>query len=106
MLLEGCVWATLVPGNVAVAQGYPAWRPSYPAAFPFPSTGVDSHAGMNGIGFDVATPLTRRFKIRARGDLLGYGPHVALNRQEYPSSPTDPLHGSGSVDFRGVGYAF
>jgi hypothetical protein len=154
MLLGGCVWAALIIGNFAVAQGYPASRPAYPAAFPFPRIGVDAHAGLNGIGFDVATPFTRRFQIRAGGDFFSYSTHfqeqgasvavnlrmrgghasldwfpwrgfrlspmvefannnhvgataaipprakVTLNGQEYISSLTDPLHGSGSVDFR------
>jgi hypothetical protein len=89
MLLEGCVWATLDPGDIAVAHGYPAWRPAYPAAVPFSRTGVDA-----------ATLSTRRFKIRDRGGLFVYGTHVA------PRNLTNHLHGTESVGFRGVGYAF
>jgi hypothetical protein len=100
MLLEGCGWATLDPGDIAVAHGYPAWRPAYPAAVPFSRTGADSHPGMNGIGVDAATLSTRRFKIRDRGGLFVYGTHVA------PRNLTNHLHGTESVGFRGVGYAF
>jgi hypothetical protein len=155
MLLQGCVWAALVVGNCAVAQSSLASRPAHPAAFgPFPRIGIDGHAGINGIGFDAATPVARRLNIRAGGDFFGYSTHfqeqganvavnlqmrtghasvdwfpwksfrvspmvefannnrvrvtavippgdsVSLNGQEYISSLTDPLHGSGSVDFR------
>jgi hypothetical protein len=155
MLLGGCVWAALVAGNCAVAQSSLGSRPAYPAAFgPFSRIGVDAHAGLNGIGFDVATPIARKFNIRTGGDFFSYsanfqeeganvavdlhmcaghasldwfpwksfraspivefannnrvratavippGDNVTLNGQEYISSPTDPLHGTGSVDFR------
>jgi len=122
---------------------------------PFSRIGFDSHAGLGGIGFDVATPLSRRFNIRAGSDFFGYsttfqdqganvaanlrmrsghasldwfpfggrfrlsplvvfadnnqakatalvppGSTITLNGQDYISSLTDPLHGSGSVGFR------
>ena len=133
----------------------PAYSPAMPRPFrPFSRVGIDSHAGLGGIGFDVATPLSRRFNIRAGSDFFGYattfqdqganvaihlrtrfghasldwfpfggrfrlsplvvfannnraqatavippGDTVTLNGQDYISSLTDPLHGSGSVDF-------
>jgi hypothetical protein len=122
---------------------------------PFSMLGIDSHGGIGGIGFDVATPLARKFNIRAGSDFFGYsstfqeqgasiganlrlrsghasldwfpfggrfwispqvvfannnrvratalippGSTITLNGQDYISSLTDPLHGSGSVDFR------
>ena len=53
---------------------------------PFSRVAFDSHAGLGGIGFDVATPLSRRFNIRAGSDFFGYstsfqdqGANVATN---------------------------
>ncbi len=123
----------------------------------FSSVGVDAHVGLGGIGFDIATPLSRKFNLRAGSDFFSYnasfqeqganvnadlrlrsghasldwfpfggrfrlsplivygndnrvqatalvpsGSTVTLNGQDYISSSTDPLHGSGSVDFRKV----
>ncbi len=123
----------------------------------FSSLGVDAHVGIGGIGFDVATPVSRKFNLRAGADFFGYGTSfqeqganvaadlqlrsghasldwfpfggrfrlsplivygnnnrvqatavvpsgstVTLNGQDYISSATDPLHGSGSIDFRKV----
>jgi hypothetical protein len=134
----------------------PASRPVLPWTFrPFSSVGIDARAGLGGIGFDVATPLSRKFNIRAGSDFFGYstafkdqganvavdlrmrsghasldwfpfggrfrlsplvvfannnraqatasippGSTITLNGQDYISSFTDPLHGSGSVDLR------
>ncbi len=124
---------------------------------PFSSLGVDAHVGIGGIGFDVATPISRIFNLRAGADFFGYGTSfqeeganvtanlqlrsghasldwfpfggrfrlsplivygnnnrvqataivpsgstVTLNGQDYISSATDPLHGSGSINFRKV----
>ncbi|RXH56070.1 hypothetical protein [Granulicella sibirica] len=121
----------------------------------FSSIGADAHIGLGGIGFDVATPLTRRINIRLGGDFFRYtdtfvedqanvtaslklgsghasvdwfpfnnsfrispminfvnnnrvratvlvpaGTTITLSGSDYVSSATDPLHGSGSVDFR------
>ena len=121
----------------------------------FRQVGIDAHAGVNGLGFDAATPLAQHFNLRTGGDLFSYsttfteqganvqaslqlrsahanldwfpfhnGLHISpmvvfannnhgratvlvpagstinLNGQDYISSLTDPLHGSGSVDFR------
>ena len=122
---------------------------------PFSDVGIDAHIGINGIGFDVATPLAQHFNLRVGGDFFGYsttfteeganvaaslqlrsahanldwfpfhnGFHVSplivignnnhgratvlvpagntieLNGQDFISSYADPLHGTGSVDFR------
>jgi hypothetical protein len=39
---------------------------------PFSRIGIDAHAGLNGIGFDVATPLARKFNLRAGADFFSY----------------------------------
>jgi hypothetical protein len=65
----------------------PASSPAVPWTLrPFSRVGFDSHAGLGGIGFDVATPLSRRFNIRAGSDFFGYsttfqdqGANVAAN---------------------------
>ena len=124
---------------------------------PFSSIGIDAHVGIGGIGFDVATPLSRKFNLRTGSDFFSYaasfqeqganvtadlrlrsghasldwfpfggrfrlsplvvygnnnriqatalvpsGSTVTLNGQDYISSIADPLHGSGSIDFRKV----
>lgn len=53
---------------------------------PFSSWGIDSHGGIGGIGFDVATPLSRDFNVRAGSDFFGYsatfqeqGANIAAN---------------------------
>ena len=123
--------------------------------------GIDLHAGLTGAGYDVATPLARRFNLRTGADFFSYstsfqeegadvvadlrfrsghasldwfpfdgrfrlspllifsndtrilatalvpsGSTVTLNGQDYISSYTDPLHGSGSIDFRKVAPGF
>jgi hypothetical protein len=62
-------------------------RPVMPKTFrPFSAVGIDSHAGVGGIGFDVATPLLRKFNVRAGSEFFGYsttfqdqGANVALH---------------------------
>ncbi len=50
-----------------------ASRPVMPRAFrPFSRIGIDSHAGVGGIGFDVAAPLLRKFNLRAGSEFFGY----------------------------------
>jgi hypothetical protein len=128
---------------------------------PFSSVGVDAHISVGGIGFDIATPLSRRFNLRTGSDFFSYGTSfqeegadvtanlrlrsghasldwfpfggrfrlsplivygnnnqavatalvpsgstLTLNGQDYISSSTDPLHGSGSVNFRKVSPGF
>jgi hypothetical protein len=124
---------------------------------PFSGLGVATRVGPAGAGFDFATPLVRKFNLRAGTDFFNYNTsfqeeganvginlhlrsgHVALdwfpfggrlrvspqlvfgnnnrilatavipsgstltlNGQDYISSYSDPLHGSGRVDFRKV----
>jgi hypothetical protein len=128
---------------------------------PFSRMGIDAHVGLNGIGFDVATNLSRKFNFRSGADFFSYGTSfqeqganvtadlrlrsghasldwfpfggsfrlspllvygngnrviatalvpsgstITLNGQDYISSLTDPLHGSGSVDFRKISPGF
>lgn len=122
---------------------------------PFSAIGIGVHAGINGVGIDVATPLARKYNLRLGADLFSYsdtfveeganidvklhllsghaavdwfpfggsfrisplvtfannnrargtalipsGSSITLDGSDYISSLTDPLHGSGSVDFR------
>jgi hypothetical protein len=131
------------------------------AGRPFSRVGFDAHVGLGGIGFDVASPLSRRFNLRSGADFFSYnasfqeqganvtadlrlrsghasldwfpfggrfrlsplvvygnnnrviatalvpsGSTITLNGQDYISSYTDPLHGSGSIDFRKISPGF
>jgi len=122
---------------------------------PFSRIGVAWRSGLGGAGFDVATPLARKFNVRSGFDFFDYsfsfqeegadvnvalrmrtghasldwfpfggrfkisplmvfannnrvratalipgGSTLSMNGQDYISSPSDPLHGSGSVTFR------
>ena len=50
-----------------------ASSPVMPRTFrPFPRVGIESYAGVGGIGFDVATPVSRRFNVRAGSEFFGY----------------------------------
>jgi hypothetical protein len=74
------VLVTLLSGNDGGSQSLPvsfatapASRTVSPRTFrPFSRIGFDSHAGFGGIGFDVATPLARKFNIRAGSDFFSY----------------------------------
>ena len=39
---------------------------------PFTRMGYDSHIGIGGIGFDIATPLFRKFNLRSGADFFSY----------------------------------
>jgi hypothetical protein len=124
---------------------------------PFASVGVAWRTGINGVGFDLATPVTPKLNLRTGADFFSHsfafqeegadinatfrlrsghaaldwfpfggrfrlsplvvfgnnnqvhatalipaGSSLSLNGQDYISSYTDPLHGSGSVSFRKV----
>lgn len=128
---------------------------------PFSRVGFAAHVGIGGIGFDVASPLSRKFNLRSGADFFSYnasfqeqganvtadlrlrsghasldwfpfggrfrlsplvvygnnnrviatalvpsGSTITLNGQDYISSYTDPLHGSGSIDFRKISPGF
>jgi hypothetical protein len=153
-------------GSTVVAPGTTSVRPLGVApeagsVRPFSSVGIDVHISIGGIGFDVATPLSKKFNLRTGSDFFSYGTSfqeqgadvtanlrlrsghasldwfpfggrfrlspllvygnnnrvvatalvpsgstITLNGQDYISSSTDPLHGSGSVDFRKVSPGF
>ncbi|WP_213803962.1 hypothetical protein [Granulicella sp. dw_53] len=40
---------------------------------PFSTVGVEIHVGLRGAGFDVATPVARKFNLRAGADFFSYG---------------------------------
>jgi hypothetical protein len=42
---------------------------------PFTRMGYDSHVGIGGIGFDIATPLFRKFNLRSGADFFSYTAH-------------------------------
>jgi hypothetical protein len=42
---------------------------------PFTRIGYDSHIGVGGIGFDIATPLFRKFNLRSGADFFSYTAH-------------------------------
>lgn len=131
------------------------------AYHPFSGLGFATRLGFAGAGFDIATPLARKFNLRAGTDFFNYGTSfqeeganvgvklhlrsghvtldwfpfgghlrlspqlvfgnnnrvlatavipsgstVTLNGQDYISSYSDPLHGSGRIDFRKVSPGF
>jgi hypothetical protein len=50
-----------------------SYSPSSPqVSRPFSAVGVASSVGIGGIGFNVATPVHRRFNLRAGSDFFGY----------------------------------
>jgi hypothetical protein len=54
----------------ALLTGY---KPASPMAFrPFSAIGIDSYASVGGIGFDLATPLSRKFNLRAGPEFFTY----------------------------------
>jgi len=122
---------------------------------PFSAVGIAWHTGIGGAGLDVATPLARKFNLRAGFDYFRYtfnfqqegadvsaafrmgsghasvdwfpfggrfrlspmvvfannnriqgtavippGSMLSMNGEDYFSSSTDPLHGSGTITFR------
>ena len=128
---------------------------------PFSGLGFATRVGFAGAGFDIATPLARKFNLRAGTDFFNYdtgfqeegadvgvklhlrsghvaldwfpfgghlrlspqlvfgnnnrvlatavipsGSTVTLNGQDYISSYSNPLHGSGRIDFRRVSPGF
>jgi hypothetical protein len=81
------ILSLLIASYDGTSQSLVPGTPVLPWTFrPFSRIGFDSHAGLGGIGFDVATPLSRRFNIRAGSDFFGYstsfqdqGANVAVN---------------------------
>lgn len=141
----GAAFVTLPPSGIVKPETF----------HPFSQIGIASQTGFGGAGFDIATPLARKFNLRAGANFFSYatsfqeqganvainlhmmsghtaldwfpfggrfrmspqlifannnriqatalipsGSTVTLNGQNYISSYTDPLHGSGLIDFR------
>jgi hypothetical protein len=144
-----------------LVQRPPVIVPMSRSTSPFSTVGFAFRAGLGGSGFDVATPMTSRFNLRAGADFFSFsntfaeegadvdaslrmrsghfsldwfpfggsfrlsplvvfannnlargtaiippGSTVTLSGQDYVSSLTDPLHGSGSIGFRKVAPGF
>jgi hypothetical protein len=54
----------------ALVKGY---TPASPMGFrPFSAIGFEGFAGVGGIGFDVATPISRKFNVRAGSEFFNY----------------------------------
>lgn len=72
---------------------------------PFSAVGLDSHVGIGGIGFDMATPLAKRFNIRAGSDFFSY----STSFQEQGANVAANLHlrsGHASLDWFPFGGRF
>jgi hypothetical protein len=66
---------TLVAPSSAAAGvvAVPPYGQKSPRSYrPFTRTGYDSHIGLGGIGFDIATPLSRKFNLRSGADFFSY----------------------------------
>jgi hypothetical protein len=50
----------------------PASSPVMPTLRLFSSVGIDAYAGVGGIGFALASPLARRFNVRAGSEFFAY----------------------------------
>jgi hypothetical protein len=84
MPLVAFIFVAVISGHRGIAQsdagadGLPlvkltAASPVMPRSFqPFSRAGIDSHAGIGGIGFDLATPLLRKFNVRAGSEFFSY----------------------------------
>jgi hypothetical protein len=53
------------------------------ATKPFSAVGVDVKIGVGGIGFDIATPLARKFNLRGSGAFFRYNTSIEENRVTY-----------------------
>ncbi len=82
--LVAVIFVTLISSNRGISQSddgpaalpfveLTASRPVMPRAFrPFSRVGIESYAGVGGIGFDVATPVLRKFNVRAGSEFFAY----------------------------------
>jgi hypothetical protein len=72
---------------------------------PFSKVGIDGHVGINGIGFDVATNVAKKFNVRAGADFFSYG----TSFQEQGADVTADLRlrsGHASLDWFPFGNGF
>jgi hypothetical protein len=69
--------ASVAPSSAAAGVvAVPPYRQKSPCfCRPFTRMGYDSHIGIGGIGFDIATPLFRRFNLRSGADFFSYTAH-------------------------------
>ena len=93
--LAGAAYITRVPSGVPLSS----------SIHPFSTVGLDWHSGLNGAGFDVATPLSRTTNIRTGADFFSY----ATNFQEQGANVTADLRmlsGHASLDWFPFGGRF
>jgi hypothetical protein len=69
------------PGMAAAAQAVFPSQSQHTA--PFSGLAVGVRVGLLGIGFEVATPLSRRFNLRAGGNFFGYNDTFTTNGITY-----------------------
>jgi hypothetical protein len=126
--LSTIILSMMVPGNSGLSQNLsghgvvedPSDAASAPAAFvrpiptavvvskpfrPFSRVGIDSHTGFGGVGFDLATPLSRNFNVRAGSDFFSY----STTFQEQEANVAIKLHmrsGHASLDWFPFGGRF
>jgi hypothetical protein len=67
--------------SAAAASAAPAPATTETSTRPFSALGVGVKIGLGGIGFDVATPLAKRFNIRGGAGFLSYNASETVNNQ-------------------------
>jgi hypothetical protein len=78
------------PAPAAAAAPRPGVHNGETNIRPFRSVGIDVKFDTSGVGFDVATPLGRRFNLRGGASFLNYTPSIT----------SDGITYSGTIDFR------
>jgi hypothetical protein len=68
------------------------------ATRPFSAVGIDVKIGAGGIGFDVATPLGRKFNLRGTGYFFRYNATITENYVTYGGN-IQLASGGGSLDW-------
>jgi len=77
----------------------------YISAKPFSAVGVDVKVGAGGIGFDVATPLGRKFNLRGTGYFFRYNTSITEDYVTY-GGELQLASGGGSLDWFPFGGSF
>jgi hypothetical protein len=74
------------PSPEALVRAVPSHTTRSDPFHPFSRLGIATHTGLGGVGFDIATPLARKFNLRSGSDFFGYsttfqeqGANVAIN---------------------------
>jgi hypothetical protein len=74
--LIALTFVVLACGNRGIAQGFVsanASTPALPGSYPaFSRVGIGLYAGLGGAGVDLATPLARKFNLRAGAEYFSY----------------------------------